>query len=239
MRQETSGASLVTSPPWSPQRTALSSLLRSIGRWLKDVMVVRTDDAELLRAQVDALSRLVPLLYFILVANAWVLAASFFGKAPDWLSVYIAALLSAVCAFRLFQWWKKKGVALTPAQAVGELHRTNRLAAVLGLSFSGWAIALFPFGDAYAQANIGTFMTVAMLGSMLCLIHLRSAALIVAFTVSIPFVTFFASTGIATLQGMAINVVLIIIAVVIVILIQNRDFVRMIEAQKRAEMLSS
>lgn len=44
-------------------------------------MSVNTDNPEQLRAQLTALSRLIPLLYFILVANAWVLAATFFGKA--------------------------------------------------------------------------------------------------------------------------------------------------------------
>lgn len=202
-------------------------------------MTVRSDDTALLRAQVNALSRLVPLLYFILVANAWVLASSFLGKAPDWLSIYIAGFLSVVCAFRLFQWWRRKGIRLTHEQAANELRRTNKIAGVLGISFSAWAIALFPYGDPYAQGSIGTFLTVSMLGSMLCLIHLRSAALIVALTVSIPFVAFFASVGVATLLGIAINVMLVTIAVVIVILIQNRDFTRMIEAQQRTETLSN
>lgn len=206
---------------------------------IRQFMSVRTDNTELLRAQLDALSRLVPLLYFILVANAWVMAVTFVGKAPTWLSVYVAAALSAVCAFRLVQWWRKKGVRLTDQQAARELRKTNKIAAVLGVVFSAWAIALFPYGDAYAQAYVGTFLTMAMLSSMLCLIHLRSAAIIVALTVSIPFATFFASTGIPTLIGTAINVTLVTIAVVIVILIQYRDFTRMVEAQKRTEQLSN
>lgn len=206
---------------------------------IRQFMSVRTDNTELLRAQLDALSRLVPLLYFILVANAWVMAVTFVGKAPTWLSVYVAAALSAVCAFRLVQWWRKKGLRLTDQQAARELRKTNKIAAVLGVVFSAWAIALFPYGDAYAQAYVGTFLTMAMLSSMLCLIHLRSAAIIVALTVSIPFATFFASTGIPTLIGTAINVTLVTIAVVIVILIQYRDFTRMVEAQKRTEQLSN
>lgn len=209
------------------------------GSAVRQLMSVRSDNRELLRAQLNALSRLVPLLYFILVANAWVLAATFWGQAPDWLSIYIAAVLSAVCGLRLVQWWRKKDVALTDQQAVRELRRTNRVAAVLGISFSAWAIALFPYGDAYAQANVGTFLTMAMLGSMLCLIHLRSAALIVALTVSVPFVAFFASVGIPALLSIAINVILVTTAVVVVILIQYRDFTRMVEAQKRTETLSN
>src|SRR5690606_31729181 len=65
------------------------------------------------------------------------------------------------------------------------------------------------------------------------------AALIVALTVSIPFVAFFASTGIPALVGTAINVLLVTGAVVIVILIQYRDFTRMVAAQKRTEQLGN
>jgi len=202
-------------------------------------MSVSTDNTELLRAQLDALSRLVPLLYFILTANAWGLAHTFIGRAPDWLSLYVVIGLSAICAIRLVQWWRKKGVKLTDEQAANELRRTNRISAVLGISFSSWALALFPYGDTYAQAYVGTFLIVAMLSCMLCLIHLRSAAVIVALTVSIPFATFFALSGIETLIRTAINVALITVAVVIVILIQYRDFTRMIAAQKRTELLSN
>jgi diguanylate cyclase (GGDEF)-like protein len=202
-------------------------------------MSVTTGSADLLRAQLNALSRLIPLLYFILVANAWVLAIVFRGKAPDWLSLYVAIGLSVVCILRLVQWWRKKDVRLTDLQTARELRRTNKIAAVLGVSFSTWAITLFPYGDAYAQAYVGTCMAVAMLSSMLCLIHLRSAAVIVALTVSIPFASFFASSGIPTLVGTAINVTLITIGAVIVILIQYRDFTRMVDAQKRTELLSN
>ncbi|MBN9072995.1 MAG: EAL domain-containing protein [Rhizobiales bacterium] len=202
-------------------------------------MAVDSDNTELLRAQLNALSRLIPLLYFILVANAWVMALTFWGKAPDWLSLYVAMALSAVCAFRLVQWWRRKGVAVTDRQAVRELRRTNKISAVLGVLFPAWAIALFPYGDAYAQSYVGTFVTFAMLSSMLCLIHLRSAAVIVALTVSIPFAAFYASTGIPTLIGTAINLLLVTVGVVIVILIQYRDFTRMVEAQKRTEMLGN
>ena len=209
-----------------------------LGR-IKKFMSVQTDDSELLRAQLNALSRLIPLLYFILVANAWVMVSTFWGKAPDWLNLYVAATLSLVCAFRLVQWWRRKDVELTDEQAAHELRRTNKLSAVLGILFTVWALALFPYGDAYAQAFVGTCLTVAMLSCMLCLIHLRSAALIVAFIVSVPFVTFFAATGIPTMVGTAINVMLVTIAVVIVILIQYRDFTRMVAAQKRTEQLGN
>lgn len=157
-----------------------------LGR-VRRFMSVNTDNPEQLRAQLTALSRLIPLLYFILVANAWVLAATFFGKAPNWLSVYVALAFSTVCAIRLVTWWRRRDMTLTNEQTAHELRRTNKLAGVLGVVFSAWPMALFPYGDAYAQAHVALFMTIAILGSMLCLIHLRSAAVIVAVTVGYSF----------------------------------------------------
>jgi len=202
-------------------------------------MSVRTDKPDLLRAQLTALSRLVPLLYFILVANAWVLSFTFFGNAPNWLTIYVSLALSLVCGLRLVAWWAKRNAVLTDQKAAHELRRTNRISGVLGIAFVAWAFALFPYGDTYAKVHIGLFLTIAMLGSMLCLIHLRSAALIVAITVSVPFVAFFASTGIPSFVGMALNVMLVTVAVIIVILIQYRDFTRMVEAQTKTETLSN
>ena len=206
---------------------------------IRQFMSVRTDNPELLKAQFAALSRTIPLLYFILVANAWVLAGTFFGKAPNWLSVYVALGLSAICAMRLVFWWRRRTVAFDSERAAREMRRTNKISGSLGLAFSAWGIALFPYGDAYAQAHVGTFLTMAMLSSMLCLIHLRSAAVVVAIAVCIPFSIFFAATGVPTFIGTAINVLLVTAAVVSVILIQYRDFTRMVDAQKQTQMLSN
>lgn len=117
----------------------------------------------LLRAQLAALSRLVPLLYFILVANAWVVSSNFIGKAPDWLTLGVALLLSVVCCVRLVVWWRKRELALTDERALRELRRTNLLAAILGLAFAAWGFALFPYGDAYEQAFVGLFETISTL----------------------------------------------------------------------------
>lgn len=206
---------------------------------IKSLISVQDDNLELLKAQFTALSRLVPLLYFILIANAWVLAVAYLGKAPNWLSIYVALFLSSLCAIRLVKWWHRRGAVFTKERATAELNRTNKLSAVLGIAFSAWAISLYPYGDAYQKAQVATFMTMTMLCCMLCLIHLRSAALIIAFTVSIPCAIFFASTGVPTFVGTAIDVTLVTGAVVIVILIQYRDFTRMIRARQKTQELSN
>ncbi|GAA5234910.1 EAL domain-containing protein [Verticiella sediminum] len=211
---------------------------RTLG-YLARIVAIRSDKPELLKAQLTALSRMIPLLYFILVANAWVLSITFVGLAPDWLALYVALALSVVCGLRLALWWPKKGAILSNRKCVRELMHTNVFAALLGIGFSLWALSLFPYGGTYEKAHVGLFLTITTLGSMLCLIHLRSAALLVAVTVAVPFVLYFVSTGVPAFVGMAINVTLVTIAAVIVILFQYRDFTRMVQARTRTETLSN
>lgn len=181
---------------------------------------------------------MIPLLYFILIVNAWILSFNFLGKAPDWLTLYVVSGLTAFCAIRLIQWWQKRGQPFNAAAAVRELKRTNIFAGVLSATFIGWAMALIPYGDPFAKAHVSLFLTIAMFGSAMCLIHLRSAALIVTAAVGVPFMGLFGFSGNPTLIGIALNVCLVIVAVVIVILITYRDFARMVEAQRRSEILN-
>lgn len=200
---------------------------------------VESNKPELLRAQVNALSRMVPLLYFILIVNAWVLSFQFLGKAPDWLTLYGVSCLTVVCAARLVLWWRRRGQPFSDRAAQRELKRTNVLAGILSVCFIWWAMALIPYGDGFAKAYISLFLTIAMFGSALCLIHLRSAALIVTASVGIPFAAIFGLSGDPVYQGIAINVCLVIVPVVIVILITSRDFAHMVEARRRSETLSA
>ncbi|MCG8274073.1 hypothetical protein MIC97_21550 [Aquamicrobium sp. NLF2-7] len=159
----------------------LSELTIHTGRFARGVIEYFSIDArnpELLKAQCAALSRLIPLLYFILVVNSWMLAASFYHSAPIWLTIYVSLGLTAICAFRLVVWWRTRGETLTAERALRELRRTPRLTAVLGIGFTTWAAALFPFGDAYAQGHVVFYMTISVISTMFCLIHVRSAALI-------------------------------------------------------------
>ena len=214
------------------------SIRRLFGQFVRQFQV-ELDKPELIRAQVNALSRMIPLLYFILIVNAWILSFNFLGKAPNWLTLYAVSGLTAACVARLLHWWRKRDQPFDERGAVRELKRTNLAAGVLSALFIGWALALVPYGDSSAQAHIALFLAIAMFGSALCLIHLRSAALIVTTAVGVPCVGIFGTSGNAALVGIAVNVCLVIVAVVIVILITYRDFAQMVEAQRRSETLSN
>ncbi|MDR5172216.1 EAL domain-containing protein [Methylobacillus flagellatus] len=198
---------------------------------IKHLIVVPEDTPELLCAKCTELSRFIPLLYSILVANSWVLAFSFIDSAPAGMTFAIAISLSAICAVRTISWWRNRHVVLTPDTALHEARRTNRLTALLTVAFLAWAMMLFPHGNTYTQSHVIFFLAISLISTMFCLIHLPSAALIVAGIMAVFFTGFLAVIDVLTLKAMAVNILLVLVAAVIIILIQSRNFARMINAQ--------
>jgi len=209
-----------------------------VGRFV-NFMSLDVDNPELLKARCASLSRLLPLMYAILVANSWILSITFIDRAPAPLTIGVSSALTVICAIRLVVWWRTRGVPPSTETATRELWRTPRLTAVLSLGFSSWAIALFPYGDPFAQTHVAVFVLSSSVTCMFCLIHLPSAAILIAGIVSPTFDAFLLSRGTETDVAIVVNFTLIMMVSLIVILIQNRDFVQLVEEQKRTEALSN
>ncbi len=210
----------------------LSHIIESVVAFV----AIRQDNPELLKAQRMALSRLIPLMYFMLSTNGWILAYTFYDLAPIALTVLASSALTIVCLVRVAVWWPIRNREITARQAVTMFRVTNVLAAVLAGAFVSWALALFPYGDPYAQGNVAIFIVVSMIGCMMCLIHARTAALIVAAVGTTTFVGYFVMTQKPELAAMAINVTLVAAALVVILTIQSRDFASLVNAQTDARI---
>ena len=202
--------------------------------WLAELVPTRRDTPEVRAARFAALSRQIPLMYVILLANTWTLAATF-GTAPLVLTVGAALAFSGLCISRLLVWWRRRHVAPSVELARRELARTDLLAAVLGLSFPTWGFLLFPYGDAFARAHVALYLTISTIASMFCLIHTSRAALIVGTTAGLPTLVFFVLAGGRVLAAMVVNSALVIAVVMMVVVVQDRDFSRMVRAQVEAQ----
>ena len=189
---------------------------------------------ELLQAQFGALSRLVPLMYFILLANASVLAYTFRLKAPVSLTLYPALCFGAIFVWRTVSWWQRRERSITPDQARRQLAVSSVLASVLGALLAGWGFALFPHGDAYDQGHVAFFLSLTMISSMFCLVHAWPAPLLIGAFAGLPIVVFLSLAGVPVFAAMASDMALVTLATLLVLRIQGRDFNRMIAA--RAEV---
>ncbi|MFT4025609.1 MAG: EAL domain-containing protein [Novosphingobium sp.] len=183
--------------------------------------------------QFSALARMVPLLYFILIINAWGLGGTFLGLAPPWLTVYTPLILTLFCGVRLTQWWSKRRLRPSDAQVRKEMRRTEIVAVGLSSAICLWSFAISSYGDDYDKAYVPFFMAVAMLTTMLCLIHLRTAAVIVAVVVGLGFVGYFSMSSARSLVTAAAVFLPVTFAFIVIILIQNRDFARTVDARNQ------
>jgi len=196
------------------------------------LFTVPDDDPDLSLAQFRAFSKQIPLLYAILVINTLAVSYTFSAFAPPMLSVGLPVLLSAVCALRCVWWYRQRDVPVAAAEAIRQLRRTQRLAFLLAAGFTAWGLALYPYGDAYARGHVSFYMSITVIGCILCLMHLRSAAIVVTLVVLTPYSIFLLYGGEPTQGAIAVNVVLVAAAMMRILFVNYRDFADLIVSRR-------
>jgi len=207
-------------------------------RGVRTLLSVPKDNPGLVKAQYSALARQLPMMYFILLTNTLMLAGTHYEFAPRWLAVYCPLLMTAFGTARAVQWLRNRNQPRSPAQMLNALKRINRLAPFVATAFTAWSLALFPYGDSYAQAHVAFYMAITVIGCIFCMMHLLPAALATTAVVNTAFVVFFASTSIITFMATAIDVLLVSIAMLIILRAQYADFTRLVNMQAQTAKLS-
>ena len=205
---------------------------------LRALMSVPKDNPGLIKAQYLALSRQLPMMYFILLTNTLMLAGTHYAVAPRWLTVYCPLIMTLFGVIRAAEWVRTRNRPRSPAQMLSALKRTNRLAPIVASAFTAWSLALFPYGDSYTQAHVGFYMAITVIGCIFCMMHLLPAALATTAVVNTAFVVFFASTSIVTFVATAIDVLLVSIAMLVILKAQYGDFTRLVNMQAQTAKLS-
>jgi diguanylate cyclase (GGDEF)-like protein len=200
---------------------------------LRALFSVPRDNPGLMRSQIAVLSRQIPLLYLILVVNLDILAFTFHGLAPDALTVGFPILLTVACLARGFAWMRMRRRTESDAVLIRRLRRTVVVTVAAGVLYLAWALALFPYGDPYAQGQVAFCICLTVISCIFCLMHLRPAALTLTGVVMVPAAIFFISTGRPALVAMAINIMLVSAAMVYVLIIYSRDFASMVNFQQQ------
>lgn len=175
------------------------------------------------------------MMYFILISSTWAVAITYRAITPAWLTVGIPLLLTLACTIRVLHWWPSRRIDPTPELALRALKRTNRLASIMAVSFTGaWSLALFHHGDPYTRSYLAFYMAITVIACIFCLMHLRSAAITVTVIVNGAFIAFFASTGQPTFIAIAINMALVSVGLLVILMVNYRDFTAMVNAQTEA-----
>ena len=200
---------------------------------LVGLFAVPTNNPGLMQSQVAALSGRIPLLYFIVFVNTAAVAWTHYGIAPDDLTIGFPTIIAFAGLARARAWLNLRSGAISEADARTLLNATVIFAGVLGAMFLAWGLALYQYGDAYAQGHVVFYMVITVIGGIFCLMHLRSAALSLTGVTVIPFSIFFLATGHPVFIAIAINTLLVSAVMVYVLLTYSRDFANMVAFQER------
>ena len=206
---------------------------------LRQFFSVSVNDPELLKAQYRAFAYQLPMLYCILLISSWIMVLPYIGRAPAVLAVVIPVVLTAFCVTRAIQWWSRLHADPCAEEALAALRRTNMLAPLLSVLFTGWAILLFPYGDTVAQDHIAFFMGITAIGCIFCLMHLRSAAFLVALIDNAFMIGFLSTQDNSAYAAIAANVVLVTGALLVILLFHYRDFARMVTLNAENRQLAN
>jgi diguanylate cyclase (GGDEF)-like protein len=199
---------------------------------IRSLFMIPAGNPELTRSQLEAFSKHFPLLYFILVASTLGLAATHFETAPAPLTILAPAILCAAFLIRVTTRRRARDEVVTNEEAVRRLRSTIQNAALIGFAFTAWALSLYPYGNAYAQAHVAFCIAITVIGCIFCLMHLRAAALAVALIVVVPSAVFFALSGQPVFVAMSITMVLTAVAMTIMLFSYYKDFATLIESRK-------
>lgn len=199
---------------------------------------VNTNNMDLIRAQLAAYSKQIPLLYFIICANVATVAFTHYGHAPIGLTVFLPSCLVAICAVRVGFWMRARNKIVADEVAVERLRMAVRLGGVVGVVILAWTFSLYAYGDVQTRSHVNLVIGITVMGSIFSLMHLRSAALILAAVVVIPYTTFVFLTQNTTYVLIAINLLLVTGAMVYVLFIVSADFEKMVNGQVETKRLS-
>ncbi|XUW90772.1 EAL domain-containing protein [Burkholderia sp. M6-3] len=192
-------------------------------------------DPDLVRSQLQAVGRQIPLLYFILFVNTLAVTVTHVHSAPAWLSIYAPGALCTLCVVRCIRWWRARHRVLTHDKAVPEVRKLVWLSSTFGIAFTTWSLMLLPYGTAYEQAQVAFYMATTVVGCVFCLMHLRVAALLLLSIVILSFSTFLVFTGSPVFIAMAIDMTLVGLALAFIIELYYRTFSGVVYAQRELQ----
>lgn len=211
-------------------------LLKFISERVGSLLAVPRDKPELVKAQFHVFSRQVPMMYGVVLVNAWALTVVSWGSAPRWLTLYVPIVFSAICLLRLMSWWKSRNKSPSAELARNALIRTNVLAAVMALSITTWALSLSRFSSQEVDSIIAFFLGITGVSVVICLLHLRSAAFIVAIGANFPFIAMYSLSDSPSHVAMAFIMLVVVVSLIVVVFVQSGHFASSVEAQTKLEI---
>ncbi|NVK34711.1 MAG: EAL domain-containing protein [Rhodobacteraceae bacterium] len=207
---------------------------------LLDWITLHNVKDDLVIAQFRELTRQIPVMYFLLIANSWAVTYSHLDVAPHAENLYIAIGLTVVSLARVFYWRLNRNLECTPAMAASKLRQVLIIALALGLFHVTWALNLDQYGNDLQRSQVAIFIAITVIGCTFCLAHLPQAGVIVTAVVMVPYLIHYLYQDEMVFTAMAFNIAAVCLAMQRVFLNMFSEFKKLLEsrevlAEKQAE----
>ena len=190
------------------------------------------------RAQLRSLARRLPLLYSVLVCSAVALSAHV-GRGPLWIAVAVPVCLLPIGVLRIVQWWRLDVDQLDDRGVTRRLRSSTVIVTSLSLGFTLWAFALMSFaGTEHEREVIVFFLTIMIVGTMSCLVHLRFAAPLLVALVVAPTAGMLLANGSVLSATVALDLLVVTIVISVSSAGYYRDFRRLNQTLEELAELS-
>ncbi len=189
---------------------------------------IDTSDINLVRAQLAAFSKQVPLLYSVLSINALLSIVSFKQYAPAWLGMYLPLLVMTVSIVRSIVWLRGRHNILSDEQARRRLRGVVGIGGSLTAIVLVWFLGLFLVVDTpLLKIHVAYSLVATIISCMICLMHLRPAMIMVG-AATVPLCAVLLLSGDSRLAIIGVNQLLVLVAAIYILAVASRDFDRMI-----------
>ena len=187
-----------------PLSSRTGARLKELVRRVVGPALFSTDKPYLAIAKYRAFTQQMPMMYVMLMASTWAVAATYFGHAPLASVVIFPTIVTLASAGRMRHWWIVRHTEPTVEIADRAAKKSNILAALMACGFVGWVVILYPYGDAYSKSLLAFFLAMVNMTCVFCLINNKRSAYIVFFIVNGGFAIHFGMTGIPALLAATI-----------------------------------
>lgn len=199
--------------------------------YYSDLLRIREDDEPLLRAQLTAMERQIPLLYIIILTSVWGLAIHFQGDAPEYLTLWLPGALTFMVISRMATWiWRPTGKI--PLRIVKrKLQALTLVTAVITGVLCGWAWGLDTYADDLQRTHVAFFVAIILPSAAFTLAQFPRAALISMFCGCVTFDSWVAMSGEPVMIGLGLIFTLVLVMIASLLKSIYGSFVESVHSQ--------
>lgn len=201
-----------------------------IASQIRDLLRIQVEDEPLLKAQLAAMERQIPLLYIISLTSVWAVGLHFYGTAPLYLSLYLPIAMSVMVAIRMYGWVHRVPV-VDPAIVIRKLKALVVLSVGLTVILSVWGWMLDGYANDLRRSHLAFFVAVILVSAAFALAQFPPAAISSISIGGLAFSSYCISTGHVVYMVLGVNFAVVLGVIAVLLVTFNKAFVQSVHAQ--------